>query len=418
MQPLFFTLSGLTLAIVYNDVNPTDEEVHAKPLIASSPKTSTLGFYRNRVVRTMPMYYLMNFVFALPLWLFGLGSFAWGSSAALASIGSTAMFSSTMFIFCLGAPLNGPAWTVQTLMWIWLFFPRWINQARRMLPIQLGRWIFYLNVIQATLVIVIFFALFARMGFWPAFCAATMNPISRFPLFLMGLYAGELLSRASKDSTFNLSAVWPKSYGGQPYPCALNSCEERVAPAKGSRSMHRKVTAPSADGTVPPPVGPTFGRQYWTKKANMLSGYLCAVTLSVAILDRFYRTYTGGASILGMVWLQALVPFAQLELLVALSLMSRSTQLFRALTTKAAKFLGSISMTIYLTHFPVIYYVVLAANNFQSLPWSTADDQTAGLSTDRLLPLWGIPIVPIITLPLATLIFYGFEEPVRRFFKR
>jgi peptidoglycan/LPS O-acetylase OafA/YrhL len=73
-------------------------------------------------------------------------------------------------------------------------------------------------------------------------------------------------------------------------------------------------------------------------------------------------------------------------------------------------------MTIYLVHYVVIWYVEWAINDWKRVDWS---DISAGSSWDkaRQLPLWGIPIVVAISIPLATVIFYAFEEPIRRFLK-
>jgi hypothetical protein len=44
------------------------------------------------------------------------------------------------------------------------------------------------------------------LGFWPAFAAATFHPLSRYPLFLMGIFAGELCNRYNQEN--NILMPW------------------------------------------------------------------------------------------------------------------------------------------------------------------------------------------------------------------
>ena len=55
--------------------------------------------------------------------------------------------------------------------------------------------------------IVFFILLIIGLGFWIPFAAAIMNPITRLPLFLMGMYDGELCTRHAEDSL-----PWPTTF--------------------------------------------------------------------------------------------------------------------------------------------------------------------------------------------------------------
>lgn len=375
LMPLFFLLSGFTLAIVYRDLSPDKDR----------------GFVKNRLVRVSPVYLLLSFAVCLPLWLQGFGDAAPSYTQALiGSIVTTLTFSSTLFCFLLGSPLDGPSWTVQTLVVMWLFFPIAMRRARVMTSESLARWIVILYWLQLALIFVLFPLVFPYLGFWPAFAAVTMNPASRFPLFLMGVYAGELCRRGEAG------AVWPR---GLFFPCVSSSSSS--------------LTPLDEEG--------------WTARAFWQATGLLCLTLLVAGADKAARVSgLSSVGIVGAVWFQACVPFSQLELLVALTQQRTSSLLHRLLTTNLAKFLGKISMTIYLLHYQVIYFFCFALNGLQPLVWPTGssrspagqegktDDAVDAWARARELPLWCVPVVAAVSIGVASFLFYFFEEPLRR----
>jgi len=420
LMPLFFVLTSLTLTLAYNKLNPSQEEIKNDPSL-SSPKNSISGFYNNRMIRVAPVYYLMNYGLALPLWIYG-----WGESAipllsasayGVMSIVTTATFTSTLFGYILGVALDGPSWTVQTFVFLWAVYPFSLQRARTMESRDLQAWIVYLFYIQLGLLFVIYYVLISFLGFWEAFCFSTMNPVSRYPLFLMGVYAGELVYRSSKGLLV-LSDYWPKSFLGLPYYCGSSCCSRDRAIDKEASFNNNEAVVDSAE------VESAEGAR-WTSKANLLAFGLTFIFLAVTTIDRIVKNISNdpAATISPYVWLQALVPFAQLEFLVALTRTSKEGILYKTLTTRLAKFLGAISMTVYLTHYPIIRYVMFASYHWNPLLWPsdvTLNDptnaDTISFKEKRHLPLWGIPIVVAITVPLATIVFYGYEEPIRRYF--
>lgn len=232
----------------------------------------------------------------------------------------------------------------------------------------------------------------------------------------MGLYAGELLYRSSKG-IISMKEYWPFSILGFPFHCC--SCMNGKSIDKeleSSDAVNGDIQNKSNDQEA-----------FWTTRAYLLTIGLTVVFLAITTADRIIKNVSGNDSVdIGaFIWLQALAPFAQLELLVALTFIKKDSLLFRTLTTPVAKFLGAISMTIYLTHFPIIKYVCFANNNWQPLVWPSADSEwnpdnelVSIIIQKNELPLWGIPIVVGITIPLATIVFYGYEEPIRKFFKK
>ena len=385
LMPLFFLLSGFTLSVVYGDLSPDKDR----------------GFVRNRLVRVSPVYLLLSFAVSLPLWLQGFGDAAPTYTQALVgSVVTTLTFTSTAFCFLLGSPLDGPSWTVQTLLVMWLFFPLAMRRARGMPTDSLATWIVSLYWLQLALIFVLFFVLFPFAGFWPAFAAATMNPVSRLPVFLMGVCAGELCRRGEVGS------VWPRGFV-LPFVCCSSSL------ATAAKMNISNDTSLDEEG--------------WTARAFWQATGLLCVTLLVAVVDKTVQSSgLSSVGIVGAVWFQALVPFAQLELVVALTQHRGTSLLHRLLTTDMAKFLGRISMTVYLLHYQVIYFFCFALHGFQPLSWPTGssrspagqegntDDAVGTWARARELPLWCVPVVAVVSIGVATMIFYFFEEPIRR----
>lgn len=390
VMPLFFLLTGFTLTIVYNKLNPSPIELASNPSLRSNHKASIWSFYQNRAVRVLPVYYILNFAFALPYWYYGYGDAdpVANMVAINASIGSTLTGTSTLFILLLGGSIDGPAWTVQTFLWLWLVFPASIRQARALPDYRLSSYIVYLYWTQLVLVFVLFFILLFILGFWPAFAAATMNPVTRYPLFLMGVYAGELCVRARRHQT-PLQPLWPV---GMFFPARAQDCcktQQLIVPDV--------INADEA---------------FWASRAVTQSILLLVITLAVAILD-----FGVGVGILGAVWLQAIVPFSQLELIMALTLERGESVVAHVLRTPLARWLGTISMTIYLVHHPVIWYLCWTINKGAAVQWPPANAPDSAYYTfmdQRTIPMWGVAVVPLITIPLACLVYYGYEEPLRK----
>ena len=93
-----------------------------------------------------------------------------------------------------------------------------------------------------------------------------------------------------------------------------------------------------------------------------------------------------------------------------------------------AVWLGKISAALYLIHFPIKDYTVWAINRHTvTRPgWDCGPlPEGSGLKTlcdyiwevyynETALRLWAVPIVVVLSIIAAALLFYGFEEPLRR----
>jgi len=239
-----------------------------------------------------------------------------------------------------------------------------------------------------------------------AFWLATANPITRFPLFLMGMYAG-LLSHRHPVTTTEAEEdpfPWPKSFLGLlPY---FNPC----------------TTLPA-----------TRSNTSWARIANFQSIWLLTLTLAVFAGDTALKVRTGYHGVLlGPVWFQSLIPFAQLEVIVALTRDGGVSLASRAFRTPVAVWLGNISAALYLIHFVVKDFIVWATRGFVTITdpddcrkyvynsgeWWYCYFKWQEVNHVRSLELWAMPIMVVVSLLAAAIIYYYFEEPIRVVTKR
>lgn len=176
--PVFFLLAGYSLAIVYGKQRPGFDVKH---------------YYRNRFARIAPVYYVAMLI-ALPLAVGGRG---WVSPSDMGWVFATNLFAVQMWAGLPPLSFVGPSWTISTLAFFYLVFPWLLRWHQDQTDRSLNRWITMLAVVQA----VVFFALSFAIGSvdsWWAFWASHAWPISRLPVFDMGLVAGLLMFRQGR----------------------------------------------------------------------------------------------------------------------------------------------------------------------------------------------------------------------------
>ncbi|CAM9796695.1 unnamed protein product [Phaeothamnion confervicola] len=478
-MPLFFILSGFSLSAVYGNrrwkapspwfsccskstatavETEHDGETAAASKGAAADESSLKSFdwrrfYRNRLARVGPVYYLLNLA-AIPFWFAGFGGVAPDNYSGITSVTIVSLIpTSTVFSFALGSNLDGPAWTVVTLLWLWAYFPRWLPAAQRMTDDQLLRSIIRCYNVQMWLVLVFFYTLFPFVGFWIAFSTATMNPFVRFPVFLMGVYAGILCARHQGGAI-----PWTKVYCGLFPACPKDAAVQAEALAaavpttttlagdSSASSVGASITSSSAqaltsdvvetvaDATAAAAASvlvlPESEQSKWAALTERRSIHLLALTLFVGVCAS--AAMYAGVNILGGVWLQAIVPFAQLEVVVGLTRDGGASRAAKVLLRPHARWLGKVGMSIYLVHLVLMPYLTWALYGGK-LSWPEEFD-CDGLESDgasvavvdacndevddwdeaRLLPIWGIPVVAVASVGAAAAIFYGFEEPARK----
>jgi peptidoglycan/LPS O-acetylase OafA/YrhL len=408
LMPLFFLLSGFSLTVVYGSrksekikdiasVENSDEVLleDVKKENNTLPPLNIAKFHMNRFARVFPMYYLCTLI-ALPLWFFGYGSntpnTVFIATSFIISVIPVATLS--CFLFGYGTVIDGPGWTVCTLAIFWIIFPYSFSKLETFKTNELVRRITALYIIQLLLVIISFLILLILFGAPLAFAVSTMQPLIRYPCFLMGVYAGEISRRCS-----NVNFFWPNSifYGFFPI-----------------------FTIQETDD------------DFWSNRVEYQFKFIIVLYLLIATIDGILRLGFGSPSILGGLWLQAIIPFSQLELIIGLTRdkgLSKPSQFFR---TKLGAWLGKISMSLYLIHVPVLNYVLWSIyGSYGQWPdtfdckskynssnddskFNECEDNVRHFNVTHYLPVWAIPIVVVISVPLAWFIYTFVEEPCRK----
>ncbi len=337
LMPVFFLLAGYSLAIVYG------KQPHG---------FDTRRYYRNRIARIAPVYYA-TMMLALPLAVYGYG---WVSPSNMGWAFATNLFAVQMWSSFPPLSFVGPAWTISTLAFFYLLFPWLLRWHQGQSDRTLNRWIVILALLQG----VVFFGVsvvIEPVDRWWAFWASHAWPISRLPVFDMGLVTGLLLLRQ-----------------------------------RGAAD----VGAVSVMGV------PTDQKPRWARRVDGHAATFVAFVVGLSALQ-----VAGGIDLLGSWWMQGIFPYGILVIIVGLSVTGREADSFtqRLLSRPLFLFLGRISLALYLVHEPIIQYVAWAARPEQA--WSF----------DMPLPLWGGVVVLPVSLVLATLLERMVETPARNYFK-
>ena len=415
VMPLFLMLSGFTLAIVYgrhkykrvnlkfiefddeDDASAaTSNDAMFHPVNSSDPengeevgkvevRSMEIGkFFQNRAARILPVYYLTTLL-AIPYTLGGFGTMPAKDTFAPLTIITNVVPINTLFSFTIGAPYLGTAWTVATLCVFWFFFPYLLTTYQRYSDEDLLKKITFMYYLQFVIVFVGFAGGYMLTdNFFVAFCTGTMNPIGRLPLFIMGICAGLLCGRHPARGTVTTGASVATTEDTLPWSHAWLS------------------TFPGSD----------LIKDDWRTISRDMSLYLLFTFLVWAAVTSFV------VELFGAIILQALVPFAQLTVIVALTRdCSEGNTAFQFLTHWLTQWLGRISMTIYLVHYLFITYLEWYVYHWKVLPYCNFYDEDADCDEQAnalVMPTWGIPAVIVLSMIAAPVIFYGFEEPVRK----
>ena len=337
LMPLFFLLAGYSLAIVYG-----------KPLSGFDVKR----YYRNRFARIAPVYYV-TMLLALPLAAFG---HSWVSPSDIGWVFVTNLFAVQMWASLPPPSFVGPAWTISTLAFFYLAFPRLLRWHQNQSDRSLNRWITILMVVQAVVFFGVGFGIEPVDRFW-AFWASHAWPISRLPVFDMGLVAGLLVlrqGRRDRDSAVSVMGV---------------------------------------------PIDQT---KRWARRVDWHAGTFVAFVIGLSALQ-----IAGGIDLAGSWWMQAVFPYSMLVIIVGLSVARQEASSYtqRLLSWPVFLFLGRISLALYLVHEPIMQYV----------SWAARPDQA--WSFNMPMPSWGVAIALPVSLVLATWLERSIETPARNFIR-
>ena len=358
LMPIFFLLSGYSLAIGYGKANDSSRRTDNNPERPSAgSRFDFKRFYQNRFARIAPVYYVGTLI-ALPLVIFGHG---WVSPSEWGAVLASNLLAVQMWVphpAIYGKSIDGPGWTISTLAFFYLVFPWLLRRYQCRTDAALNRSILICMVVQA----VVFFGLFVGISIamhpYPeAFWVAHAWPISRLAVFEMGVLAGLLVLRQ-----------------GSP-----------------GRDPTVKVMGVSADKP-----------RRWAITVDWCAGIFAFLILAFSLVESAAKIDLGG-----WWWMQGVFPFTLLQIIVGLSLAERdgTSVTARILNWRPMLFLGRISMALYLVHMPVIQYVA----------WIARPNQSWNGSLPTPMPAWGTAVVISVSLVLAVLLERYVETPARRF---
>ena len=120
-------------------------------------------------------------------------------------------------------------------------------------------------------------------------------------------------------------------------------------------------------------------------------------------------------------WLQLFIAWWFLEFIWSLTCDNGQSIWYNLFTTKIALWLGKISYALYLIHEIFIFYIMWINYGYNPRPdceYGSDDVDCEELwgewNWKRLIPMWCIPIVWAVSIPIAALLNTFFEEPLRK----
>jgi peptidoglycan/LPS O-acetylase OafA/YrhL len=416
-MPLFFILSGFSLTIGYYkrliSKPSTVKELSLDPNNNNNVPNNNeanvmtfLTFQYFRALRVMPVYYILLLASIPPL-LCGFGEFDPSNLIVVVVSGITnfiPIFSWFYYIGGLALPYVGPFWTISTLWFFWIHFPYLLRYYDKKTDEELLRSIIYMYIIQIFSGMILWFI---AISLFPsaATLVATTTPLGRLPVFIMGICAGLLVMRYPEGHM-----PWFK-YG-------------------------RWYLAPTLVGGICCETFPNVNAEEFSAISIVQSSQVLVVTLLTFIMDTLVRYVWGGENgIQGSLWLQLINPFSQLCIIVSLTRLGSNTNVVtNVLRHPFFQFLGEISMSLYMVHMLVYFYLRWAFYGHKTIDWPNTFDCSTTYEDDDIkeqacndildkfqdditLPEWNVFIVLPISLLLAILLYYGVEEPIRKKFK-
>ena len=422
LMPLFFILSGFSLVVGYGRKRYLiQSEICGVKLSGSNPESDVCvkfdnwKFYQNRLARVMPLYYFDILVLYLPLLFVGFGLMDWKDYPYILVVNILPV---TTLLGFSKWQLDGPSWTICSLLWMWLVFPIVLPRVQRMTENGLVKGIticYWLQLYTMIVGMMVAQVMMLQSGKDMMFLIVIFytHPLLRFPVFLMGMFAGELCLRHS-DSKL----PWPASYL-RFFPRPFTDTNHGFSLIK--EGENNEISECSEGASVDTLI--------WKQRVTRQTVTLLSLTLLVFACDTIVKDYFP-PGIFGIIWFQAIVPFAQLELAVSLTRDGGVTQVSKWFRTSIGNWLGERSMAIYLVHWPLMgylsfmiygkplpyprhYYGKCDDYHHGSDEWKHCKDVSDKWAHVNFIPLWGIPIILTWVFIFADLTYRFVEKPCR-----
>ena len=378
VMTFFFLISGFVLGM--NDGKRQYAPTKCCSELCISPQDeahfNAKHFWRRRIARTLPLFYLTS-IMCIPLVYAGrISAYFWGVPA---------MYVMNLFVvhtwFGFPAFLNGPAWFVSTMWFFYWIFPSLLPKLQRRSILKKQKWITWLSWIQFIGGGMWMSIFFASPWQWAAFWIATGWPPSRLPVFIMGVFAGLLRNEGhpilAKQETWTLQN-WRK-------------CSDRLA------------------------------------LLFLISFLIIGVVENLeATEDIFFLEIPIFRT--SSVWMQNGIAWFALLFIVSLTFDEGTSRISKMLTSKVALECGRISYAVYLVHEPLRKYLcwtIYGAITRPACDWETAmetgdeecKDEWGEWWNLRLIPMWCVPVVWIVSIAVAVALNRLVEEPMRKWLR-
>jgi peptidoglycan/LPS O-acetylase OafA/YrhL len=164
----------------------------------------------------------------------------------------------------------------------------------------------------------------------------------------------------------------------------------------------------------------------WAKNATYQSIQILILTLLWFALMLVFGDF------LSYGWFQLLNVFCHLDIVVCLVRAKGTSLCTKVLQNPIVLWFGEISMSLYLIHEPLIHYLAWIMQGKRrdwptdtdctiyddgTLERTNCEDALQEFNDALLMPNWGIAVVPVVAISCAAILYYGVEEPVRKYFK-
>lgn len=381
----FFLLSGFSIGAIYGGVDAAG----VPGLWDWKRGGKAARFYSNRVARVLPAYWFWNLA-AVPLSAVGFGHVPIAETALMVRTGCCTALGITTWglgdLVGLGgcSVFNGPSWFVATLVFCYLATPPCMELLRRLADA------FEFGSVQHALFYVQLALGAGLMVATRNFTIATMTPWSRLPLYLMGLAAG---MQARHNAALDV-----EEGGGEP----------RAPPSVplflcGPCTVGLPAFSQKADGNT---------ARAWAARVDATSAGLLVGYAVWAVLDSA-RWIPPAFS--GNLWMQLLGPVPFLVVVAGLTRDEGLSATSRVLKTRAMRWLGGVSLQLYLAHEVFLGYFTALYRQSTWDPALTIEYRLSAQPGD-LMPVWGfLAVVPasLLVAAAATPLFEALRQRMR-----
>ena len=393
LMAMFFLLSGYALTIAYycNFIDSSaKKDSESSPLVEAPlekvKKFSYSSFVLNRFLRIIPIFYVTA-ALSLPTMYAGFGTCDPNDNTQLIESYITNIIpSSTWFLGYVGIAFDYPGWTIQTLLGMWLMLPfiwEWLHPKS---DSELLGWMCWCFWIQMFIIIFVYYVLGLYLDDAVTAYLSYLHPFSRVWCLMMGVIAGilSLRHRNEENMPWFEDAHW---FFPLKSTFLFSWCNFEYVPK-------------------------SFNSQDFLDLLFSQTWVIVVITVAAIGADTIQRFVYGGNGIGLGVWFQAIVPFCQTNIIVAMTRHKHEENLIsRFLRTDFMQWLGDLSFCVYLIHFPIISFILWWRYGFQTLEWTDDGAYTQAFIVPDLLFLY----LPVLAVVAGAIIHYSIEKPFTSF---